>query len=320
MLMHLLVLTAAQLLAEPQASLAVLQTSRFGAPFLHLRGGMHTGAQGSEEEQRDCKRVKMQTLKGRVQKRRQISSSRLKSNDGGARVAGAGPEVENFVKLAATQCSDAGFTGTRLAQKPKVYEFEWRGSDGSEDASRVQDGADLDDKSDWRQEPESAETESCRKLDGEDGSVGDGGVIDEGDSETYGGATAGGEGGNRGDDDDDKTTWREHRWPLDLNGVLAMYNHLNETLMLEVGEYQLSSLVRIDETAHISYSPPETINASRLVNETVNKVVAEALASAETEIVQESDDKQTGSTFLQQRMVASEGIVVRLWGAWSMGA
>ena len=56
-----------------------------------------------------------------------------------------------------------------------------------------------------------------------------------------GGAPSGNE------DEDADRTWRDQNWPLDLNGVLALYHHLNETLMLEAGEYQLSSLVWIEK-------------------------------------------------------------------------
>ena len=40
-------------------------------------------------------------------------------------------------------------------------------------------------------------------------------------------------------------TWQDQKWPLDLNGILALYHSMNETLALEMGEYQLSSVVKI---------------------------------------------------------------------------
>ena len=113
--------------------------------------------------------------------------------------------------------------------------------------------------------------------------------------------------------------WREQRWPLDLNAVLRLYNSINETLSLEPGEYQLDALVRVEDVARIDHAPPPDDELRRLVNESVAKARVAAAASAEAEIVEEV--AQNGETVLvHQRVASSAGVVIKLWGPWSMGA
>jgi hypothetical protein len=226
----------------------------------------------------------------------------------------------------------SGFFDSRPAPASRVWEVEWRGSDESggsgssslEDTNNGKDGSG-DDTPGGRPIRDGALIEArrdgvaaCEAMDvgRGDGDAGD--YFESGSGGTaqsafdVGGAPSGNE------DEDADRTWRDQNWPLDLNGVLALYHHLNETLMLEAGEYQLSSLVWIEKSARIGYAPPEDANSSRLITESVKE--ATAMARAEKQYVQENDGGEEGSKIVQQQMVASEGIVVRLWGAWSMGA
>ena len=127
------------------------------------------------------------------------------------------------------------------------------------------------------------------------------------------------EGAEGASEEEEFKPWREQRWPLDLNAVLKLYNSMNETLSLEAGEYQLDALVRVEGAARIDYAQPADDAHLQRVNESVTKAQVAAAASAKAEIVEEV--ALTGEKILvQQRVASSEGVVVRLWGPWSMGA
>ena len=113
--------------------------------------------------------------------------------------------------------------------------------------------------------------------------------------------------------------WREQKWPLDLNGILALYHCMNESLGVEMGEYQLSELVRIEDSARVHYAPPKAEPQIVLLNQTLARAKAAAAAAQEPEIVEESAEDCTHKVLVQQRAAANEGVVVRLWGPWSMG-
>ena len=311
-------------------------------PSLRLRGGARTGAHNLRGEEATAVRGRepMRTRAGRVQKPQagRQGSPRLRPEEGGVMLTGVGPGTATCINTGAAECSDQGKPAP--APKPRVWQLELTVSDDWDDSDHAlsalsacrgeafsaQHGADHDSKSGGRRSRQSAACAgqgigacASREQSGETRGSSDGGVGDERDGPTHESAASG---GAKGDDEDDGAkTWHDHRWPLDLNGVLMLYHQMNETLMLQAGEYQLSSLVRIEETARIDYAPPQDASTSRLVNETIKKAVAEAVATAKTETVhmQDSDGGQTGSTCLRRRMAASEGIVVRLWGAWSMG-
>jgi hypothetical protein len=113
--------------------------------------------------------------------------------------------------------------------------------------------------------------------------------------------------------------WREQKWPLDLNGILALYHCMNESLGIEMGEYQLSELVLIEDSARVHYAPPKAEPQIVLLNQTLARAKAAAAAAQEPEIVEESAEDCTDKVLVQQRAAANEGVVVRLWGPWSMG-
>ena len=327
---------ATRLPAGPPVQCSVVHSD---PPSLRLRGGARTGAHDLRGEEATASRggEPMRTRAGRVQKPQagRQSSPRLGPDEGGVRVTGVGPGTATCINPGAAVCSNQG----KPAPKPRVWELELRVSDDSDDALSddalsacreeafsAQHGADHDGKSCGRHIRQSAACAgqdigagASREQSGEARGSSDGGVGDEREGRTHESAAGGGAWGDDGDDG--AKTWHDHRWPLDLNGVLLLYHQMNETLMLQAGEYQLSSLVRIEETARIGYAPPQDASTSRFVNETIRKAVAEAVATAKTETVhmQDGDGGQAGSTILRRRMAASEGIVVRVWGAWSMG-
>ena len=94
---------------------------------------------------------------------------------------------------------------------------------------------------------------------------------------------------------------------------------MNESLGIEMGEYQLSELVLIEDSARVHYAPPKAEPQIVLLNQTLARAKAAAAAAQEPEIVEESAEDCTDKVLVQQRAAANEGVVVRLWGPWSMG-